>query len=349
MKKSIVVLLLFVMLFSFAAVSAADVRVGVVLPIGGRGDNSLGDGTYDGVLAAQQVLDFEFDYSEPTSEQDREAMLLEYADSEEYDLIIAAGSEMLTLVQAIGEQYPDQKFLVYDISGNLENAVTEWYNKAEMGFMAGVFMALMDPYGEVEVNGENYTWTPSGKFGLIIGGEYPSTVTAMTGAAAGMKYIDPNNEYMYGIVGNWTDQAKNKELAASMYSEGCNFVFHNAGGASAGIVSAATEAGRFMIGYDANQNHMSATNILASSHKAHTNVMTRVLTQFIETGELPWGEAEENSYANDGIAFTLNDGVVIPEEVSAVIADVQNKIMNNEIDVPETWDEVAAFTEVYSK
>ena len=325
-----------------------DIRIGVILPIGGRGDNSLGDGVYNGVSAAAEKLGFQFDYSEPVNEQDREALILEYSESGEYDLVIAAGSEVLTIVEENQSTYPDQKYLIYDVKGAIPNTMTEWFNKAELGFIAGVFMAAMDPYGEVQISGATQTWTPSGKFGLIIGGEYPSTITTLTGAAAGIKYINPDNDYMYGIVGNWSDQAKNKELALSMYAAGCNFVFHNSGGGSAGVLNAAIESNRFMIGYDANQNIMSATNILASSHKNHVDVFVRVLTEFCENGTLNWGGDEENNYSNSGAAFTINDGVVIPDAVTKILDDVRTKLANGEIVIPSTWEEVDVFSDTYA-
>ncbi len=366
-KKLFVAVLTLAMLFSMAACggtadeteegansgreetsgSYADVLIGVILPLGGLGDNSVADGCYNGILLAQEALGFEFDYSEPQNEQDRETVLIDYCDAEEYDLIITVGDESLELVKNIQPSYPDQKFLLYNPQDSIENSIAEYFSKTDMGFMAGVFIALMEPYGELTVAGETYTWEPSEKMGLIVGGEYPSTVSVLTSAAAGAKYINPNMEYMYGIVGGWTDQAKNKELALSMYNEGCSFIFHNSGAGSSGLISAAEEIGKFVIGYDMNQNAQSVM-VPASSYKNHEDVILRVLTEFCENdGELAWGTSETNSCANDGVIFSYREDAEIPEEVRATMEEIKTKLANEEIDVPETWEEVESFAEVY--
>lgn len=325
----------------------SDIKIGLITTIGGLGDSSIGDEGYNGVKNASEVLGFEFDYSEPMTSQDLEALIIEYSESGEYDLIVTLGNESLEPVQSEQANYPDQKYLVYDIEAEHENVITEWFSKDEIGFMAGCFMALMEPYGQLIINGETKTWEPGNTYGLIIGGEYPSTVSAITGAAAGIKYIDPENEYLYAIVGDWKDQAKNKELALSMYDQGAHFIFHNAGGGCNGILEAAKERDGFFVGYDGNQNNLDPTHVVASSIKCNSDVILRVLTQFVETGELAWGTAEENGYANGGIDFVYQDGLEIPEEVSAAMEAIKEKLKAGEITPPSTWEDVETFTAVY--
>lgn len=365
MKKLIPLLLAFAMFLSLTACGNksdskadqaedgngeyADVLIGLILPLGGLGDNSVGDGCYNGVKLAQEELGFEFDYSEPQNEQDREAVLVDYCDAQEYDLIITVGDESLELVKNIQPNYPDQKFLVYNPQDSVDNTIAEYFSKTDMGFMAGAFMALMEPYGELTINGKTYTWEPSNKVGLIVGGEYPSTVSALTSAAAGAKYVNPDMDYMYGIVGSWTDQAKNKELALSMYNEGCSFIFHNSGAGSAGLISAAEEAGKFVVGYDVDQTTQSET-VVASACKNHEDVILRVMTEFCEKdGDLAWGTSEINDCANGGVIFTYREDADIPEEVKTAIDEIRTKLEEKEITVPTTWDEVDSFNDVFEQ
>jgi len=220
----------------------AGKRIGLITTIGGLGDGAIGDATYEGIRAASEVLGFEFDYSEPMSAPDYETLLIEYAESGDYDLIFLAGNDGLDPINAVGADYPDQRYLLYDIAadGNPQ-MISEYFAKNEIGFIAGVLAALMEEKGEITINGKTTTFDPTGKIGLIIGNEVPSTVTALTGAAAGMKYVKPDYEYLYGIVGDWKDQAKNKELALSMYDQGAHIIFQNAGGGGLGIIAAAQE------------------------------------------------------------------------------------------------------------
>lgn len=322
-----------------------EITIGLILPIGGLGDNAIADGSYNGVKKASKQLGFEVDYSEPVSEQDREAMIIEYSESGDYDLIIAVGAEVASIVESLQPNYPDQKYLVHDASGEIENTVCEYFSKEELGFVAGCFMELMDSYGELTIGGKTVTWEPSNKVGLVVGAEYPTTIPPMSGGAAGAKYINGDSDYMYGIVGNWTDQAKNKEIALSMYDEGCHFILHNSGAGSAGILAAAQERGLFMIGYDSNGLYAENPNVPAFSDKNNVDTMVRVLTAFCEDpNSLPWGSSEENNFSNGGTAFYYNETAEIPQEVKDTMDAVIEKLSSGEIEIPTTWEDVEAFS-----
>jgi basic membrane protein A len=325
-------------------------KFALITTIGGLGDGAIGDACYEGMLEAQKELGFDFDYSEPMSATDYEAMIIEYAESNEYDLIFLAGNDGLDPVNAVGPDYPDQKFIVYDIKaeGN-EQYISEYFAKNEIGFIAGVLAALLEEKGEVTIAGKTTTFETSGKIGLIIGNEVPSTVNALTGAAAGIKYIHPEYEYLYGIVGDWKDQAKNKELALSIYDQGANFIFQNAGGGALGIIAAAKERNRFFIGYDTDQTKWDPERVVGSSRKQNNATILRVLTQFCETGELAWGTAEENNAANGGIGFNYNPDLEVPDDVAAIIEQVMNDLKEGKIQAPNTWDEVEDFKDVFKR
>jgi len=324
-------------------------RFALITTIGGLGDGAIGDATYEGVGLASEELGFEWDYSEPMSAPDYEAMIIEYAESSEYDLIFLAGNDGLDPVEAVGPDYPDQKFIVYDIQaeGN-EQYISEFFAKNEIGFIAGVLAALMEEKGEVTIAGKTTTFEPTGKIGLIIGNEVPSTVTALTGAAAGIKYVKPEYEYLYGIVGDWKDQVKNKELALSMYDQGAHFIFQNAGGGALGIIAAAQERGQFFIGYDTDQTKWDPERVIGSSRKQNSATILRVFKEYCESGgQLAWGTSEENNAANGGIGFNYNPDLEVPEDVAQIIDEVILALKNGDIQAPTTWEEVEVFDAVY--
>lgn len=65
--------------------AAEGKKVGLILP-GGRGDMSICDAMYNGVVAAQEQCGFEFDTAEVINASDPEYFLREFADAQEYDL-----------------------------------------------------------------------------------------------------------------------------------------------------------------------------------------------------------------------------------------------------------------------
>ena len=326
----------------------AGKKIGLITTIGGLGDGAIGDATYEAMRLASEELGFTFDYSEPMSAPDYESLLIEYAESGDYDLIFLTGNDGLDPVLAVGADYPDQRYVVYDISAEGHpQMISEYYAKNEIGFIAGVLAALMEEKGEITIDGKTSAFDPTGKIGLIIGNEVPSTVNVLTGAAAGIKYVKPDYEWLYGIVGDWKDQAKNKELALSMFDQGAHIIFQNAGGGGLGIIAAAQERNGFFIGYDADQTSWDPERVIGSSRKQNNDVVMRVMREFCETGELNWGTAEINGAANGGIGFSYNPGLEVPADVDAVIQQVIADIRAGKISAPNTWEEVEAFDAVY--
>lgn len=310
------------------------------------GDNSICDQLYGGILEAQKKYGFALDYTECGS-SDMGAVMKDYVESKEYDLIVLLSYHAMNDAIAILDKYPNQKFLIYDVAcPGYPQIISESFAKNQLGFVAGVFAALMDKEGKVTINGKTTEFTPSGKFGAMIGVELTSTVGAMTGFYAGVRYINPDAEIQYVSVGSWADQAKAKELALSVYNSGANFLFHNAGGAFLGAVEAAKSVDKFAIGYDANQNNLDATHILASSHKCNSDVVVRFFDDFC-TGKWEGGVDIVNGYHNAGAALTYQDGLELPQNVKAVMDDVIAKIQSGEITPPNSWEELEKFTLKY--
>lgn len=323
-------------------------KVAMISGFGGFGDGAINDTVLNGLKKAQELLGFDFNYSEALTPVDYEQLLSEYADSKEYDIIFLCSADGIDPVNALGPDYPDQKFVLYDVQveGNPQ-LISQYFAKDEMGFIAGVLAALMDAEGSVTIDGIKTEYSPSGKIGLVVGVEIPSAVPVLIGAAAGIKYVRPDYEWLYGIAGSWSDNTKNKELALSMYDSGANFVFHNAGGGAMGIVAAAREQDRFMIGYDSDQTVWDPARVIGSTRKQSEGAIVRVMTQYFETGELAWGTAEENNASNDGVFFQYNVGFEVPSHVSEILESVIMDLKEGKISIPSSWEEVEEFDLVF--
>ncbi|MHC1692697.1 MAG: BMP family protein [Sphaerochaetaceae bacterium] len=273
----------------------------------------------------------------------------DYTESKEYDLIILLSYHAMDAAIEMGKKYPSQKYLIYDVAvPGYEYITSESFAKNQLGFVAGVFAALMDAKGEITINGKTITFTPSSKFGAMISMELTSTVGAITGFYAGVHYINPGAEIQYVTVGSWTDQATAKELALTVYNNGANILFHNAGGAFLGAVEAAKTVDKFAIGYDANQNSMDATHIIASSHKQNTEVIVRFFDDFCN-GIWKGGTNILNGYNNKGAKLTYQNGLSVPVDVQVIMDDVIAKIQNGDIVPPNSWDESSSFNLTYKK
>ena len=80
----------------------------------------------------------------------------EVAQTGEYDLIVCGTYQMPDFLKETATNYPDQKFLIYDDNtyvGENQNVVNLTYRQNDMGYLIGVFAALMT--SETDLNNIN--------------------------------------------------------------------------------------------------------------------------------------------------------------------------------------------------
>lgn len=68
-------------------------KIGVIFGTGGLGDKNFNDMAYAGIMKAQEDLGIEFDYVEPNAISDFVPLGRQFSETEEYDLLIAVGSD----------------------------------------------------------------------------------------------------------------------------------------------------------------------------------------------------------------------------------------------------------------
>lgn len=324
-------------------------NIGLLIP-GGRGDMSICDALYNGVVAAQELCDFTFDYAEVINASDPEYFLREFADSGEYDLIIVACFTFFDSMSVIPEEYPDQKFLAWDMAEVPydDNVIYGGFMHETTSFIAGAFTALLDAYGQVNIDGEEYTWTPTAKCAVLTNGDDPLDMRASVGYESGAKYVNPNFEVVRGYTGTYTDQAKAKELAMSMYSNDINFILTCSGSANYGIVEAAKELGgaKFALGFDQDTNDTD-THVICSALNDTSGALASLIASFVKDGVFNGGELKEFGYVTGNQSLALRDGLEIPAELQTTLDEIIQQVSSGELEVPANYDELAAFTATY--
>ena len=327
------------------------IRIGLCLQ-NTLGDNGIADAQYAALQYAQTKCDFEFDYSELSDINEAENYLREYASSKEYDLIICATDFTYgDPIANVAPDYPDQKFILWDTTEtDFENVASAKFLHQQTGFIAGVFAALMEERGELTINGTTYTWTPNGVFGSLGGQDVPDTYDTLSGFWAGAKFINPDADLLYATVGSWADQAKCKELAISMYEQGAMFTYCNVSAGYYGVVEAAKEMGGLTIGFDREATlEIDADHVVAAALNDNMTALGDIIIDFVQNGTFHGGENTRVGYITGHQSFVYQDGLEVPDDVKAIVDDVISMVSNGEIDVPHTFEEVAAFTQVYSR
>src|SRR5918998_1794129 len=134
------------------AVAEADVEVGVVFDVGGRGDKSFNDGAYAGAERAMRELGAHVRFVEPGEGSDREAGLRLLA-AEGMDLVIGVGFIFTDDLTELAKEYPDVAFagvdyaIAVDPAGNPvpppSNLAALKFREEQGSFLVGALAALV--------------------------------------------------------------------------------------------------------------------------------------------------------------------------------------------------------------
>ena len=308
------------------------VKVATIFTGSGLGDKSFNDLIYDGLLKAQKELGVEFDYSEPIYEEEYENSILEFAETEEYDLIIAIGPEQENALKSVSEKYPNQKFTLIDSQierDNISSIYTRW---EEQAFLNGVIAGLLSKK-EFNETGKIV------KAGVIIGMDVPHLNEGALGFEAGYKYVFEDGEVMKANVSNFKNPLKAKEIALLMYSSGVKYIQHLAGASGLGVFSAAKEAQGYAFGIDENQNVLDPTVIISTSLRD----MNKIIFQEIKSiQDNTWMDGVKYSGLKEEIIDITFEGseVFLNNYIIEEVYKIKQLIVENQLILPKTYKEL---------
>jgi basic membrane protein A len=142
-------------------------------------------------------------------------------------------------------------------------------------------------------------------------------------------------------VGSFDDPERGEELAKKLYTEGCDIVFHAAGGSGTGVIKAAKETDHYVIGVDRDQSHLAPEQVLTSALK-NVNVAAKRVSESFAMGEKTGGAT---------LSLGLTEGAVgIPaahknykDEIYDAVLLVEDSIKSGKITPPATAEEYEVF------
>ncbi len=235
------------------------------------------------------------------------------ASSGKYDLIVTTNPAMPEICNEASKAYPDTHFLILDgkLEGN-SSIYTFRFNQNEQGYLAGYFAGLLS----LEVQ------NPPVKIGLIAGQEYPDMMKSIRpGYLLGATAAAGEAELDFRVVGNWYDANKGAELAREMYRTGTDTILANAGGANQGIVSAAKDAGRSVVWFDA-PGYDAGPGIVLGGSRIYLDKAAEEKTSAAIEGTLPFGTAEQAGIAEGYVDFAMDN----PAYTQYLSADIRGKL-----------------------
>src|SRR5205085_6079816 len=315
-----------------AARTQADVNVGIVFDVGGRGDKSFNDGAYVGGTRAERELGAHVRFIEPGDGSDREAGLRLLA-AEGMDLVVGVGFIFTDDLTQLAKEYPRTRFAGVDYAVGTDstgkpippppNLAALKFREEQGSYLVGALAAL--------VGG-------SKRVGFVGGMDIPLIHKFEAGYRAGVKHVCPDCTVIAQYAGVTPEAFRNpgrgKELALSQYQSGVNIIFHASGSTGLGVFEAARATGKKAIGVDADQFAEAPGYVLTSMVKRVDEAVYDAIKS-VKEGTFRGGILQLGLKEN-GVAYVYdaNNRALIPDAVRARLAAIRDSIIAGHISVP---------------
>jgi basic membrane protein A len=344
--------------------------VGLALDVGGRGDQSFNDGTLRGLETMAAGLRYTPRGYEPMPDAEYQKLLgplalphlgiprpivLQGKAQEDYEpnlrllvdqgaeLVVAVGFMMEAATRKVARDNPRAKFLlidspVLDDSGKpitLPNVRAVVFREHEGSFLAGALA------GEL---------TRTGKVGFVGGMQLPLIQKFEVGFRAGVRMVNPTaaREVLVAYTGTFDDERKGMEVGQDLYGRGCDIVFHGAGLDGLGVIKAAQQAGRWVIGVDSDQSQVAPRNVLTSMIK-HADLAVYQAVRDAVNGNFSGGDVvlglRENGLGLAPLGGDAEPPIGAAARASALkdVEVLRAAVISGRIVVPATLEELARF------
>jgi len=344
--------------------------VGLALDVGGRGDQSFNDGALRGLETMAAGLRYTPRGYEALPDDEYSKLLgplalphlgipkpivLQGKAQEDYEpnlqllvdqgaeLVVAVGFLMEPATRKVARDNPRAKFLlidspVLDEAGKptaLPNVRAVVFREHEGSFLAGALA------GEL---------TRTGKVGFVGGMQLPVIQKFEVGFRAGVRTVNPAaaGALLVAYTGTFDDERKGIEVGQDLYRRGCDVVFHGAGLDGLGVIKAAQQAGRWVIGVDSDQSHVAPRNVLTSMIK-HADLAVYQAVRDTVNGSFRGGDFSLG-LAEGGVGLAPLGGEADPDLTearrAAALKDVEAlraAVVSGRIAVPATHQELSRF------
>ncbi len=315
-----------------------DFKAAMVTDVGGLGDKTFNDMSYEGLLRAESELGVEVRALESNEIADYEPNIDQLANAD-YDVIFTVGFLMTDTTMKKAPEYPDVVFGGIDqfFEAPESNVVGLLFKENEAAYLAGVVagLATLDAELDDRINEDNV-------IAFIGGMDIPPVEKFEVGFIAGAKSVNPDVDVVSLYAGSFDDQAKGKELALSAIDQGADVVFAAAGLTGLGSITACQERGALFIGVDADQYE----TVPGSGDVMLTSAIKRVDVAVFETiksvveGTFAGAENREFGLADEGVDLApfhdFEDAV--SQEIRDAIEAARAAVLDGSVVVPATRD-----------
>lgn len=315
--------------------SSSDVKseysVAMITDTGGINDQSFNQSAWEGLQELSEETGADVNYIESKQASDFVTNLERLGDSGA-TFLWGIGYACADAVLEAADSNPDLQYAVVDnaFEETPDNVTGVMFRAQEPSFMVGY------------VAGKT---TESNKVGFVGGMSSGLIDQFQYGYEAGVQYaakeLGKEIEVSVQYAESFSDAAKGKAIASKMYSDGCDVVYHAAGGSGTGVIEAAKEADKWVIGVDRDQAYLAPDNVLTSALKLVGKAVKEVTMEAMN-GEEIGGQTLTFGLEEECVGISEEHGNM-PEGVYEATMEIGEKIKSGDIEVPSTQAEYEAF------
>lgn len=359
-------LLGFVLIFSFSLLLAAcggssdsnkedagnnsgsdkDFTAAMVTDTGGVDDKSFNQSSWEGLQEWGEENDLEkgsdgFDYSQSEDDSDYLPNLSRLAKND-FNIIFGVGFLLEDAIEEIAEQNPDTYFSIIDTVAEGDNVTSITFGEHEGSFLAGVAAAEK---------------TETDKIGFLGGVESDLITKFEAGYIAGAKSVNPDIDIDVQYAGDFNAVDKGKVIASNMFNSDVDVIYHSAGNTGNGAFAEAKDVKKsdadkdiWVIGVDRDQYDEGVygdddESVTLTSMVKRVDIAVQDVIKMAEDDDYPGGEVLEFGLDEDGISIADTNEDAYTEDIQEEVEEWEDKIRDEEIEVPKTDDELETFVE----
>lgn len=334
----------------------SDFKVALSTDEGGLNDKSFNQAANTGAEKAKKEFGFSYKAIESKTKEDYESNLNALI-TDKSNLVFGVGFQMETAMENVAKKNPTVNFCLIDSPAfvdptakspvQISNVQSFVFKANEGSFLMGIIAGKM---------------TKTNKVGFIGGKDFDLISNFEAGFAAGVKAVNP--EAAKGLISpdgkafgttvkyadSFGDTTKGKVLAQSLITDGCDVIYHAAGGVGEGMFQAIQEAktnGKTVwgIGVDMDQavTLPKYANIILSSMMKRVDTATYTASKELVNKTFKGGSITSLGLKEEGVGIAESSKTNTPQAVLDLVGKYKAAVVAGTIIVPGNRAEVKTF------
>ncbi|OZM56127.1 BMP family ABC transporter substrate-binding protein [Lottiidibacillus patelloidae] len=311
-------------------------KVGLVTDASGIDDMALNESAWKGIQAFARYNDIEgYDYLQSINDDEFYPNLKNFI-KDYYAIVFGVGFFMADAVREVALENPYTQLAIVDMviqedpddedSPLVCNVANIVFAEEEGSFLVGVVAGLH---------------TKTNKVGFLGGVNLGLTKKFENGFKAGVKSVNPNVEIIIQYADTFVDIARGQKVAANIYNQGADIIYHAAGDTGLGVFTEAKQRKKdgenvWVIGVDYDQHAEGMPeNVTLTSMVKNVNVAVYDVAKKTKQGAFPGGEILSYGIAGNGVGLAATTDNVTKEALLKV-DEFKKRIIDGKIIVPKT-------------